>query len=62
MNFIIKRFTNCTQFTEWKLSFGVAQNVRDWHKIYQFLIRPKKFRPTQNILGPVEGQGKCIFF
>ena len=30
---------------------GLAQNV------YKFLVRPKKFGPAQNVLGPVEGRG-----
>ena len=33
---------------------GLAQ------KFYQFLVRPKKFGPAQNILEPIEGQNNNI--
>ena len=37
-----------------KSSFGVAQNV------YKFLVRLKKFEQAQNVLGPVEAEGRDI--
>ena len=42
-------FLSCTK------SLGLAQYVN------KFLVRQKKFGPAQNILGPVEGQGKSNF-
>ena len=47
-----------TKYAEWKSSFGVAQNVWDWHKMYiNFWSGPKKFELAQNTFGPVEGRG-----
>jgi hypothetical protein len=40
-----------------------ANHLLVWHKMFvtgyvnKFLVRNKKCGPTQNILGPVEGQG-----
>jgi hypothetical protein len=57
-NLIALNAPSKTKFTEWKLSFGVAQNVWDLHNMYvhQFSVWYKKFGPAQNILGPVEGR------
>ena len=60
-NFAFFRFADfCastkTNFTEWKSSFGVAQNVWDWHKLYINF-----FGLAQKSLGLVEGRGINLF-